>query len=247
MVMVRPVKIMLRKIVNCQYVEGMMNTKKSGNLLIIVILSVTGVIFFGRPVLGDGWEEVTPTGETPGARYGHSTTKVGSDFFVFGGSVSQSGPELSDLWAFNVSNGEWEEKAPKNNPPPPRKNHCAFEYQGSLVITAGDQAGVPVALAFHKYDPLENTWETIHPAGETLATEKLADLGEYEGPRYGHQSVTMGSDVLIGGGNGSPWGYHSGNLVYHTDGGTWDIVDWKPKAGFAGFNQVMLRMYSTML
>jgi len=265
----------------------MIKTRDNGLLHCILKTVVTGVLICSRPVLGDGWEEVTPTGEKPGALCGHSMIKLDNDIYIFGGAGG-SGVELNDLWAFNRDNQEWVKKAPANNPPPPRKNHCAFEYQGSLVITAGDQAGVPVALAFHKYDPLENTWVTIHPAGETLpeprteaamtvagdkaylqggrnpatgtifrdlwvvylntfTTEKLADLGEYEGPRYGHQSVTMGSDVLIGGGNGSPWGYHSGNLVYHTDGGTWDIVDWKPKAGMAWFNQVMLRMYSTML
>lgn len=265
-----------------------MNTKKNRNLFIVVILFLTGVILFNRPLFADDWQEVTPTGETPDARYGHSMTKVGNDAHVFGG-CNEAGIEFNDLWAFNKDNGDWVKKEPENDPPPARKNHCAFAYENKLYIAYGDQAGVAVGSYFYRYDPATNTWETIQPTGDelpearteaamtvagdkaylqggrnpetgtifrdlwvlylnTFVMEKLADLGEYEGPHYGHKSVTVGSDLYILGGNGSPWGYHTGNLVYHTDGGTWawDIVDWRPKPNQAKFNQVMLRMFTVI-
>lgn len=242
--------------------------------------------FISQSLFADDWEQVTTIGNKPEARYGHSMSKLGDKAFVFGG-CDVEGIEFNDLLSFNRNNGNWVKKVSQNDPPPPRKNHCAFSYDGKLYIGWGDQGGMPVGSAFYRYDPSANTWEVLYPSGDegpeerteasvtvigdkayfqagrnpatgtvfrdfwalhlkTFTMEKLGELGVYEGPHYGHQSLAVGNDLYILGGNGSPWGYHTGNLVYHTNGGTWDIVDWKPKLGFASFNQVMVRMFATM-
>ncbi len=263
-----------------------MKVMKNMNLCFMIMAIMICILFVSQSLFADDWEEVTTTGDKPEARYGHSMIKIDYKAYIASGAGG-SGIELNDLWAFNKDNGEWEKKVPENDPPPPRKNHCAFTYDGKLYIGWGDQGGIPVGSAFYKYDPATNTWETLYPSGDdspeerteasvtvigdkayfqggrnpatgtvfkdfwalhlkTFAMEKLGELGVYEGPHYGHQSIAVGNDLYILGGNGSPWGYHTGNLVYHTDGGTWEIVDWKPKPGFANFNQVMVRMFVTM-
>jgi len=114
----------------------MMNTKKNSILFIVVILFLTGVILFNQPIFADDWQEITPTGETPDSRHGHSMTKFGNYAYVFGG-IDQAGFEFNDLWAFNKNNGDWVKKEPENDPPPARKNHCAFAHDDKLYIFGG--------------------------------------------------------------------------------------------------------------
>ena len=113
-----------------------MNTKKNSILFIVVILFLTGVILFNQPIFADDWQEITPTGETPDSRHGHSMTKFGNYAYVFGG-IDQAGFEFNDLWAFNKNNGDWVKKEPENDPPPARKNHCAFAHDDKLYIFGG--------------------------------------------------------------------------------------------------------------
>jgi len=260
--------------------------KNERNSLFAVILLMTGIVLFNHPLFAECWDEITIIGDLPAPRWGHSTVKMDTEIVVFGGA-DESDLDLNELLVYYKDEDKWEHKVPQNNPPPPRKNHCAFIYDEKMYIFGGS-SGSTCLNDFWHYDFDTQIWtqldssrgDTPKPRTEATMTvlgdkaylqggrdpqtgtifrdlwviylntfifEKLADFGEYEGPRYGHSSAVVGSDIYICGGDGSPWGYHTGNLVYHTDGGTWDIVDWKPKAGMASFNQVVLRMYTTML
>ncbi|MBN2104240.1 T9SS type A sorting domain-containing protein [bacterium] len=183
----------------------------------------------------DKWERIVPQNNPPPPRKNHSAFIYDEKMYIFGGSSGSTC--LNDFWHYDFDTQIWTQLDSSRGDTPKPRTEATMTVVGDKAYLQGGRNPATETI-------FKDLWVVYL---NTFGMEKLADMGEYEGPRYGHSSAAVGNDIYICGGNGSPWGYHTGNLVYHTDGGTWDIVDWKPKAGFASFNQVMLRMYTTML
>jgi hypothetical protein len=143
-----------------------MKVNKKTTLFFTIMPVMICILLSSQPLLADDWTEVTPTGETPNTRYGHSMTEFGNDAYVFGG-MDEAGIEFNDLWAFNKDNGEWVKHAPENDPPPPRKNHCAFPYSGKLYIYGGT-SGSTCLDDLWCYDFDTQTWTQKELSGDAL-------------------------------------------------------------------------------
>ena len=143
-----------------------MKVSKKMTLFFMVMSFMICFLLSRQPLFADDWEEVTPTGETPDPRYGHSMTKVGNKAFVFGG-IHASKFEFNDLWAFNQGDCEWEKQVPENDPPPARKNHCAFAYDNKLYIFGGT-SGSTCLDDLWCYDFDTQTWTQKELSGDAL-------------------------------------------------------------------------------
>lgn len=43
----------------------------------------------------------------------HTLTKIGSDYYIYGGNVSPENLFLDELWSLNLSNVPWNSKQPE--------------------------------------------------------------------------------------------------------------------------------------
>src|SRR5262249_34901393 len=71
------------------------------------------------------WSKVRPSGAQPPARFGHTMVLDSSRrrLIVFGG---QAGGFFSDVWAFDIGNGSWQQLAGDDAGPSRRYGHSAI-------------------------------------------------------------------------------------------------------------------------
>ena len=111
------------------------------------------------------WEEVQATGLKPAARFGHTLLHDAARrrLIVFGG---QAGGFFSDVWAFNIDAGAWQQLAANEAGPSDRYGHSAIldEARGRMVISHGftDAGRFDDTWAF---DLASNRWSNITPTG----------------------------------------------------------------------------------
>lgn len=111
------------------------------------------------------WEEVAATGPKPAARFGHTLLHDAARrrLIVFGG---QAGGFFSDVWAFDLDSGAWQQLAPNEAGPSNRYGHSAIldEARGRMVISHGftDAGRFDDTWAF---DLATNRWSNLTPSG----------------------------------------------------------------------------------
>jgi len=169
------------------------------------------------------WQQTTPTGDIPTARYGHSMVTINGIVYLYGGmdnsKIFDLKPEtyiavadntryakakillksyfdtLGLIQTYNAENREWLEEDPINTPPPARFNHKAIVKDGKMYIFFGEN-GNGVLGDIWEYNPITKEWVEIIPN----SVQKPADRSQ-------HAAVIIGNKVyIIGGkdGNGNP-------------------------------------------
>lgn len=112
---------------------------------------------------GRQWTEVKVSGPLPPARFGHTIVfdSVRRRLVVFGG---QAGGFFSDVWAFHIASGAWQQLSPDNSGPSRRYGHSAI-YETSrdrMVISHG----FTTAGRFDDtwaFDFNTNSWRDLNP------------------------------------------------------------------------------------
>lgn len=153
------------------------------------------------------------SGVLPPARYGHTSTLVGSKMLVFGGAAW---PILyNDIFLYDVYDNKW--SMADGLPPYARKQHTMHVFSPSpgvqsLVTFGGKHGSSGYSKHLHVYDPVKATW--THPEAET----DIPPVGN-------HASAIKDNTTLFvfGGYNGT----HSRNDVYSTDilAPAWEKID----------------------
>ncbi|KAF8488443.1 galactose oxidase, partial [Russula emetica] len=144
------------------------------------------------------WTRVVVNGPGPGGRYYHTTTVVGSKFFVFGGQIDRN--FLNDIWALDLNSLKsqpfWEsyEPTPGNDKPLPRARHVSVTTEDRIIIFGGygDQ---------HHYN---DTWSF------DISTRKWTELqctGSIPSPRESHAAVLVDDVMYVFGGFSMDEGY----------------------------------------
>ncbi|MBL8293024.1 MAG: hypothetical protein JNN08_14355 [Bryobacterales bacterium] len=111
------------------------------------------------------WEEVQVTGSRPAARFGHTLLHDAARrrLIVFGG---QAAGFFSDVWAFQIDSGAWQQLAANEAGPSDRYGHSAIldEARGRMVISHGftDAGRFDDTWAF---DLASHRWTNITPSG----------------------------------------------------------------------------------
>ncbi len=137
-------------------------------------------VFFGEGdsgVLGDIWEYDPDTKEwiqinpgstiNPPARFDHSATVYGNMVWIVGGINSSSNP-LSDCWAYNFTNNQWEQYA--NIIGGNINGHAAVFHNGELLIYGGLRNGGILDPNVYKYSPGSDSWQVITSQGSPYPT-----------------------------------------------------------------------------
>jgi len=86
----------------------------------------------GRPRRDQGWERVSPEGQTPGLLENVSMVEANGVIYVFGSSSAGGGQRKSVLWIYNTNDKTWSEA--KNIKLTARPNQRAVVYNNQLLI-----------------------------------------------------------------------------------------------------------------
>ena len=111
------------------------------------------------------WEEVAVSGAKPPARFGHTLLfdTVRRRLVVFGG---QAGGFFSDVWAFDLARGSWQQLSADNAGPTRRYGHSAIldTARDRMVISHGftNSGRFDDTWAF---DFATSAWRDLSPAG----------------------------------------------------------------------------------
>lgn len=135
------------------------------------------------------WSFMSPAGNTPPQRGGHSGTLVGSKVYLFGGEDTARRPQ-GDLFVLDLADMEWQSPEATGTPPPARSAHAAAAYQQRYLLVFG---GGSVANCFGDLYVLDT---------DTMHWSCPATQGPTPAPRAGHAGDVVGDSwYIVGGGN----------------------------------------------
>lgn len=172
------------------------------------------------------WTMLTPNGDVPPGRSGHSLAydPVSKKVILFGGSAQSQ--YLGDTWTYDPAANTWTQLTPLGDQPSPRS-------AASLLF----DPGLNKFLLFGGRDAhdLNDTW-TFDPA--TKAWARLSPTGDIPPARYSYGMVydTEASRTILFGGNAQGSGYLNDTWAYDSAANSWtklDIAGDLPPARFA--------------
>ncbi|KAL0045620.1 hypothetical protein WJX82_011651 [Trebouxia sp. C0006] len=135
------------------------------------------------------WSIISPAGNAPPQRGGHSGTLVGSKVYLFGGEDAARRPQ-GDLFVLDLADMEWQSPEVTGTPPPARSAHAAAAYQQRYLLIFG---GGSVANCFGDLYVLDT---------ESMHWSCRATQGPPPAPRAGHAGDVLGDSwYIVGGGN----------------------------------------------
>ncbi|GJP40533.1 hypothetical protein CLOM_g205 [Closterium sp. NIES-68] len=156
------------------------------------------------------WRVMKARGQIPCARGGHSTAKVGSTVWVFGGEDSKR-RLLNDVYSLDLTTFVWDKLETTGTPPVPRAGHTATVYNEHYLTIFG---GGSHSVCFNDVHVLDlDAAEWSH--AETY--------GKVPSPRAGLVGVAFGSFWFIMGG-GDNHGGVSETMLLDLDSLVWSVV-----------------------
>ena len=135
----------------------------------------------------DGWQVVTPGGDVPSARFGHTMVEINGQVYMFGGLTEGGSVLLDEISSYLPGENRWVKETPINNPPPARIHHASVAYQNRMYVFSGygDQG---ILGDVWVYDPATKAWSN------------MPEPSSHPTPRTGHSAVVVGDRILIYGG-----------------------------------------------
>ena len=123
----------------------------------------------------DEWEQITPSGPTPPARFGHTGTWInGVGLAVWSGQAGER--FFDDLWVFDPRRDAWRELPATGPRPPARYGSCAVAgADRRLWISHGFTADAGRFADTWRYDFSGGTWEEVTPDGTVPVERCLHD------------------------------------------------------------------------
>ncbi|CAI5477197.1 unnamed protein product [Closterium sp. Yama58-4] len=156
------------------------------------------------------WRVMKTRGQIPCARGGHSTAKVGSTVWVFGGEDSKR-RLLNDVYSLDLTTFVWDKLDTTGTPPLPRAGHTAMVYNEHYLTIFG---GGSHSMCFND----------VHVLDLDAAEWSLAETyGKVPSPRAGLVGVAFGSLWFIMGG-GDNHGGVSETMLLDLDSLVWSVV-----------------------
>ncbi len=206
-----------------------MKTKIKLSVICVITLFLTQ-----KAIAQDTWQQITPTGDIPSARHGHSMLTIDGIIYLFGGIDNSkifdlepityiaaadntryvnakipSKSSLDTLHLYSAELLEWTEETPNNSPPPARFNHQAIERNGKMYVFFG-MGDNGVLDDIWEYDPDTKLWAQIIPAGAIIPEA-----------RSEHTATIYGNIVYIVGGKDQNGNYLSDIWAYRFTNNTW--------------------------
>eukprot|EP00891_Asterochloris_glomerata_P009781 jgi/Astpho2/9781/gw1.00149.44.1_t len=139
------------------------------------------------------WCILTPRGQAPPQRGGHSGTLLGSRLFLFGGEDVTRRPQAT-LYVLDLADMEWQTLSAAGVAPAARSAHVAAAYKGRYLIVFG---GGSVAHCFNDLHVLDT---------ETMEWSQPPVEGEQPSARAGHAADVLGDTLYVAGGGNNTSG-----------------------------------------
>ncbi|XP_020602771.1 rab9 effector protein with kelch motifs-like isoform X2 [Orbicella faveolata] len=137
------------------------------------------------------WYVLSPEGEAPCIRVGHTCTFVGGEprrVLVIGGANPDG--SFADVYSLDLEKGKWETVETCGSPPSPRTCHNMVSIGSKFFVFGGGLSGP---------DPVPDT--TVHVFNAEDSSWSQPDVsGSLPCARHGHVSVAVGTDIYIHGG-----------------------------------------------
>lgn len=137
---------------------------KDGKMYVFFGTGSSGVlddIWEYNPAAGE-WTQIVPTSTAnPVGRYDHSAILVGNKAWIVGG-MDNNGNALSDLWAYNFSNGQWESYPDITGGG--TYGHTTAQKDGYVYVFGGYHNDY-LDNAIYKFNPGNNSWSIQSPQG----------------------------------------------------------------------------------
>lgn len=145
----------------------------------------------------DEWQQLTPA-TVPSPRFGHTMVTIENKVYLFGGvnyassgqllnDYSPGGQLFNDLWVWADEEKDWL-VIPQHSQPPARHSHAAVELNGRMYVLFGQDGSGNFFEDLWSYDPVNNTWDEITPAGPSPTA------------RAGHSAVVIDNAIYVLGG-----------------------------------------------
>jgi N-acetylneuraminic acid mutarotase len=153
------------------------------------------------------WTPITPKGDIPKAREGHTLTWLASKnlFLLFGGSKDEDQLDFNDAFTFDPQTSTWTDITPVGSPPNPRLNHAAAACGDSVYIFGGFQDGL-AQDDMYRLNFATNTWTLISNP-------------ESPKERCNHSMTTIGTKIYVFGGRSNSTTVLNDLHVFNTGGG----------------------------
>jgi len=111
------------------------------------------------------WERVCPSdpfkGNLPEPRDSHSSTKIGNNMYIFGGS--NGNPPFNDMFAFNFTFRSWNKVNATGDVPLPREGHSAAAMTDRYIFIYGGWNGKTIYNNYYLFDTMTNIWRKVEP------------------------------------------------------------------------------------
>lgn len=166
------------------------------------------------------WAIVPVVGKTPGRRYGHTIVFFKPNLIVFGGNVGNE--PVNDVWLLNVEKGPftWKKLEFETNPQPSKR-----VYHSAALCTSGTASGMMVVFGGRGSDQKSNNeaWGLRrHRDGKwDWVRAPYNQTGEQPTARFQHNSLFLGSYMIVVGGRTNTLGEMVPLEIYDCESSDW--------------------------
>lgn len=115
------------------------------------------------------WSYVETSGETPSQRDLHTATVIGDSIYVFGGRGNGPVDDFycNSIMYLDVKTFKWHKPNTSGRVPAGRASHCAFVYNGKIVIFGGYQKRLDLPFnELNCFDSKTNAWSLLRAKGQ---------------------------------------------------------------------------------
>jgi len=164
------------------------------------------------------WTDAAPTGTLPAARAQHQMAydPISGTVVMFGGILETDGEQVGDTWAYDAAAATWTELQPTGASPSARSSFSmVYDDMDQQIILFGgwdkeESAHLDDTWA---YDPIENTWTELTPAG---------DVPSARGSHSMAYDPVLNAVILFGGTDSTS--YFDDTWIYDFATNTWTEV-----------------------
>ncbi|HNQ67230.1 MAG TPA: kelch repeat-containing protein [Bacteroidales bacterium] len=167
------------------------------------------------------WQQITPTGDLPAERQGHSMVTIDTLVYMFGG-MNNSKPIFNHVTVYDTQQ-RWSDIDDENETiPPPRYQHKAISSNGKMLVFFG-KGTLGTLDDIWQYDPQTNQWQQLVPGSTTNPVARCE-----------HTATLIGNKVWVFGGRDNSNNLLNDLWAYDISTNQWTSYPSLTQTGLAG-------------
>ncbi len=132
------------------------------------------LVLYDFSPIWQSWRTVAQSSPWPAARQEHAMAKVGSNFYIYGGILSD-GSHSDELWYYKTSNNRWTQVGLSGDLPPGLASHTLTLVEDRwLYLLGGRTEDGDFSSAMYRVDTQDDdVWEKLEARGGKEADRRL--------------------------------------------------------------------------